>query len=221
MSFEQLKAERHITDAELDAVFPPKIKSLSERHWTPVIVAKIASNFLCHKDGLNILDIGCGVGKFCLVAATLQPHCNFHGIDIRENFIKQANKTKHKFNIANSLFSCQDILETDINGYDCIYFFNSFQENIDETSIMDEESRVSHEMFKIYTQHLYDKFSLLPAGTRLVTYHTAEFCIPDNFKIVERHLADDVKCYIKSKSKKAEPEIDEDAFKKHIMVYGS
>jgi len=221
MIFNQLKQERIIPDKEFDQIFPPKIRSLSERHWTPVLVAKIASNFLCQDDNQRIVDIGSGVGKFCFVAGTLQPKSTFYGIDLRDSFIKLSKKIKKKYSLDNIDFEYRDILETDFSSYDGIYFFNSFQEKIDDSSVMDEESAVSHELYNVYTQHLYQKFLQMPAGTRLVTYHTAEFCIPENYKMVENHLMGNVKCYIKTKSKKADPIIDDDMIKHHILIYGS
>lgn len=221
MVFTQLKEDRNIPDKEFDQIFPPKIRSLSSRHWTPVLVAKIAGNFLCQDDHQKIIDIGSGVGKFCLVAGSLYPNCTFHGVDIRDSFIKLSNKIKTKHSIANVDFDCCDILETDLKEYDGIYFFNSFQEKIDDSSVMDEESAISHELFNVYTQHLYQKFLQMPVGTRLVTYHTAEFCVPENYKMVETHLMGNVKCYIKTKSKKADPIIDDDMIKHHILIYGS
>jgi len=221
MVFDTLRTERYIVDKEFDQVFPPRIKTLSERHWTPIIVAKIASTFLCHQAGLRVLDIGSGVGKFCLVGATLQPSCTFYGLDIRDYFIKIANKLKKKHAVSNAIFECQNLLETDISTYDGIYFYNSFQEKIDDTSMMDDESSVSHEIYNTYTQHLYQKFLDMPVGTRLVTYHTAEFCVPENYKMVENHLMGKVRCYIKTKSKKASPIIDDDMIKNHILIYGS
>ena len=221
MDFDTLRTDRFVDDKEFDQIFPPRIKTLSERHWTPIIVAKIASTFLCYQDGLRILDIGSGVGKFCLVGATLHPSCTFFGLDIRENFIQIANKIKKKHTIPNAVFECQNLLETDISSYDGIYFYNSFQEKIDDTSVMDDESAISHETYNAYTQHLYQKFLEMPVGTRLVTYHTAEFCVPENYKMAEHHLIGKVKCYIKTKSKKASPIIDDDMIKNHILIYGS
>lgn len=221
MVFDTLRTDRYIDDKEFDLIFPPRIKTLSERHWTPIIVAKIASTFLCHQAGLRILDIGSGVGKFCLVGATLQPTCTFFGLDIREYFIKIANKLKKKHAILNAVFECRDMMETDISTYDGIYFYNSFQEKIDDTSVMDDTSSISHEMYNTYSQHLYQKFLEMPVGTRLVTYHTSEFFVPENYKMVEHHLMGKVKCYVKTKSKKASPIIDDDMIKNHILIYGS
>ena len=125
MILEKLRIQKIISDDEFDAIFPFEIRELSERHWTSVFVAKISSDYLCNQKPVKVLDIGSGAGKFCFVGATLHPTSEFHGVDIRQNFITISNTLKEQHAIPNVSFFQQDVLQMDFSGYDAIYFFNS------------------------------------------------------------------------------------------------
>src|SRR4051812_41417272 len=101
MVIDQLRIQKNIPDEDFDAIYPFEIRALSERHWTSVFVAKTASDFLCNQGPVKVLDIGSGAGKFCFVSAALHPSSQFHGVDIRENFIQLSNDLKEKYNVAN------------------------------------------------------------------------------------------------------------------------
>ena len=60
-----------IEDEKFDLIYPPKIRKLSSIFWTPVAVAAKAAKWLVTVQGMRVVDIGCGPGKFCLVAASL------------------------------------------------------------------------------------------------------------------------------------------------------
>ena len=60
--------------------YPKGLRGVSGQHWTQLVVAKRAAEWL---DALRIrivVDIGSGVGKFC-VAAALVGHCRFTGLE--------------------------------------------------------------------------------------------------------------------------------------------
>ncbi len=217
MMIEKLKAEKIISDAEFDLIYPTDIRSLSERHWTPVSIAKIVSEFLCYDKNLKILDIGSGVGKFCMVGAALKPHCKFYGVDIREKYTKLSNKLKDTYRIKNIQFLHKDILELSLDSYDCIYFFNSFQERIDDTAYIDNYSELSYDLYKTYTKYLFFQFDNMPIGTRIATYHTAEFYMPGNYKMVEKLFNTKLKFYIKTNNFNFNLSFQEEKVSNHIL----
>ena len=57
------------SDNRFNTLYPEPIRLLAARHWTPLNVARRASLFLAAEHGARILDIGSGVGKFCLSAS--------------------------------------------------------------------------------------------------------------------------------------------------------
>ena len=61
------------TDKHFNQLYPIAVQVMSERHWTPLHIAMQAASFLGERAGSKILDIGSGVGKFCLAAAVHHP----------------------------------------------------------------------------------------------------------------------------------------------------
>jgi hypothetical protein len=62
MIFDRLKFDEDITDDEFNDIYPRRIRKLADRHWTPVEIAKRASEFLSQEPGTSVLDVGSGVG---------------------------------------------------------------------------------------------------------------------------------------------------------------
>lgn len=198
MMIENLKKQKKsMLDNEFDLIYSSEIRALSSRHWTPVDVTKAALEFLCYKENLNIVDVGSGVGKFCIGGAWLKPKCFFYGIDYRESFIDISTKIKNDGQIDNVHFIHNDFSKVDFSSFDGIYFFNSFQEKIDDSAIIDEFSKLSYELYRKYTQDLFLKLNAMPEGTRLVTYHTKHIFIPYTYRIVKKSFDNKLKFYIK------------------------
>jgi SAM-dependent methyltransferase len=218
MIIEKLKVAKILSDEEFDLIYPKEIQSLSERHWTPVSIIKIVTDFLCLGQGLKVLDIGSGVGKFCLVGASLKPKCEFYGVEFRKSFVTLSNRLKDTYRIKNVHFLNKDILEMNFNDFDSIYFYNSFQERIDDTASIDNYSEISYELYKEYTKYLFFQFQNMPMGTRLATYHTADFYIPEGYKLVEKSFDNKLKLYIKSnENKNFRLTFQEEKVNKHIL----
>jgi hypothetical protein len=197
MSIDQLRIHKNISDEKFDEIYSFEIRELSERHWTAVFVAKVASDFFCNQKPVKILDIGSGVGKFCFVGAALHPASQFHGVDIRQNFIDISNQIKNTYALYNTVFFQKNVLDINFDGYDGIYFFNSFQEKIDTTSALDYKSEISIEKYIAYTTHILKELNKMPAGTKLATYYSEDFCVPPSFKRIETHFEGKLKFYLK------------------------
>jgi len=199
MIIEKLKTQKYISDHEFNSIYPIEIQALSSRHWTPVDVAKKATQFLCYKDGLKVLDAGSGAGKFCMVGATIQPFCTFFGIDFRDQLIGLSNQLKEKYKINNVEYIKKNLLDVNFTDFDSIYFFNSFHERIDDSAIIDNKSKVSHTLYRRYVKNLYLQLSEMPIGTRVASYHTSDFCIPNSYSKVKTLLDGHLKFFIKVK----------------------
>lgn len=197
MILDQLRIHKNIPDEQFDAIYPFEIRELSDRHWTSVYVAKLSAGYLCNQKNVKVLDIGSGVGKFCLVGATLHPKSDFYGVDIRQNLINISNSIKTKYAIPNTSFFQKDVLQMDFSGYDGIYFFNSFQEKIDKTSVIDRHSEISVDMYMTYVNHIFNELNKVPVGTKLVTYYSEEFYVPKTFKLISTHIKGELKFYLK------------------------
>src|SRR5690606_8986044 len=80
------------TDEDFDSLLPLKTRMLSSRHWTPVSIAVRAAEYLAQHEATKVLDIGAGVGKFCLVAASHSPKGEFFGVEQRESLVRLSKK---------------------------------------------------------------------------------------------------------------------------------
>jgi len=58
-----------VGDEEFNRIYPKSIRDLSQFQWTPLEVAKLAAKYLAEIPGKKVLDIGSGVGKFCMIGA--------------------------------------------------------------------------------------------------------------------------------------------------------
>jgi len=186
-----------ISDQEFNQLYPAEIELLAKRHWTPLNVARLASGFLAMGSNTRILDIGSGVGKFCLCGAYHNPASLYFGIEQRRELVRHANKAKSKLNLDNVHFIHGNFTQLDLKDYDNFYFFNSFFENLDGTDKIDDSIEYSEELFEYYSRYLFRQLNKVPRGTRLVTYHSMEHEVPPGFAIVDTDLGDLLKFWIK------------------------
>ena len=198
MIADYLRLNMSIEDEEFDRIlYPENIIKMSRRHFTEIEVAIKASQLLVTKPKQTILDIGCGVGKFCFVASSYT-QANYVGIDYRKHFIDICHKITLKHHFKNVDFIHEDILNVDFTKYDSFYFYNSFLEHTDATAILDDTINVQQEKYKIYFDFLREQFEKLPIGTRIVTYHAEIGQIPDSYKIISSHFWGLLKCWEKT-----------------------
>jgi len=171
------------TDEDFDSALPLKIRKLSSRHWTPVHVAKRAAHFLVQTENSRILDIGSGVGKFCLAAASASAG-HFTGVEQRDALVRLSKKIAQKYHIDRAHFLHANILTVDFTEFDAFYFFNSFEENRDLTDKIDDEVFYNPSRYAVYSLYLYEQFESLPRGTRIATYCSPVAIIPDQYVMV-------------------------------------
>src|SRR5438132_13813648 len=80
-----------IEDEKFDLIYPAPIRKLSSVFWTPVAVAAAAAKLSITDRNCRVLDIGCGPGKFCLVAASLTGGL-FTGVEQRSDLVAVARQ---------------------------------------------------------------------------------------------------------------------------------
>ncbi len=173
------------SDAQLHCLYPESIQLLARRHWTPLHVAQMVVQFLTPTKDTRVLDIGSGVGKFCLAGAYYQPSASFFGVEQRKDLIEHAEFAKAMLDLKNAYFINSNFTQLDFKQYDHFYFYNSFYENLSDTGKIDVSITCSFELYNLYNRILYRKLDEMPPGTRLATYH----CLEDNFP-VDYHLVE-------------------------------
>lgn len=169
------------SDARFNALYPEYIQSLARRHWTPINIARMAADFLVVEDGVSILDIGSGVGKFCLSAAYFKPDAFFYGVEQRRNLVQYADSAATVLGLDNVNFIHGNFTQLSLNDFDHFYFYNSFYENLVDTDKIDDSIDYSGELYHYYNRYLYRRLADTPCGTRLCTFHSMEDEIPPGF----------------------------------------
>ena len=174
-----------------------RIQQLNSTHWSPLIVAYKAAQFLADKPGVRILDIGSGVGKFCMAGAYYKPEIFFYGVEQRGYLVEMAKSAQAKLGRMKVQFENRNFTQMDFSNYDHFYFYNSFFENLPGSSKIDNSIDYSPELFNYYNRFLGKKLSERPAGTRIVTYQSTGFEIPPGYSLVDMQMNNELKFWIK------------------------
>jgi len=185
-------------DYRFHQLYPEYIRQLARRHWTPLDVTHKAALFLAAETGARILDIGCGVGKFCLGAAYYKPGACYFGIEQRKNLVEHAEAARDRLGLDNVHFLHGNFTQLDLRNYDHFYFYNSFYENLADTDRIDDSIAYSAELFHYYNRYLYRQLDRTPPGTRLATFHSLEGEVPPGFEVVGTDIDHLLKYWVKT-----------------------
>ncbi|RUA29720.1 MAG: SAM-dependent methyltransferase [Bacteroidetes bacterium] len=176
-----IKLEVDITDNEFDKIYPLAIQKKSRIHWTPVKVAKIVANLLVDKAGIKVLDVGSGVGKFCIVGATLTEGI-FTGIEQRKYLVDISNSLFDNYGLENARAIHANVTSIDFGFYDAFYFYNPFMENLCKSRRIDDIVTLSENHYTEYIIYVHSQLLNLPNGTKIVTYCSNGIKIPNSYK---------------------------------------
>jgi hypothetical protein len=171
-------------DAEFDMLYPKHFQLMSQNHWTPLEVAQKAASFLDLK-GAKVLDIGSGIGKFCLIAGNTNPECSYFGIEQRNELVDCADNIRDYLELDNVQFIHANMTQVNFKEFDHFYFYNSFYENIDQHNAIDSKIETSFSLYTYYTLYLRTVLNQMPSGTRVVTYQSEGEVIPATYKLAE------------------------------------
>lgn len=171
-------------DTSFDYLYPRRIQNLSDMHWTPLEIAKKSSEYLSAPNS-KVLDIGSGVGKFCIAAGFFEPETLFYGVEQRRDLFNLAESVKNTLDLSNVKFIHNNITALDFELFDSFYFFNSFYENIKPDLSIDTKIEVNSELYNYYTNYVYQQLDQRPSGTRLVTYHGSAKQIPSSYQLID------------------------------------
>ena len=185
------------TDAEFNQLYPFSIQQLAHLHWTPLNITRKIIQFLASDESVRILDIGSGVGKFCLAAGYYKANAQFYGIEQRKNLVEHANEAKNRLGLENVSFSCGDFTQLDLKEYDHFYLYNPFFENIEGSEKIDDTILYSESLYNYYNQYLYKQLEEMPSGTRVATYCSWDEEIPPVYHLVETDFQNLLRCWLK------------------------
>nr|WP_214070139.1 methyltransferase domain-containing protein [Mucilaginibacter sp. dw_454] len=183
-------------DAAFDWLYPEHFQLMSLRQWTPLAVAKKAAEYLNVK-GARILDIGSGIGKFCMVGAHHYPDSEYFGVEQRHELVHYARIAKKYLGLDNASFIHANITQVNFHEFDHFYFYNSFYENIDRENAIDDTIETSYSLYDYYTRYLQSVLKDKPPGTRVVTYQSLGEILPNDFKQADQSFGTLLRLWIR------------------------
>ena len=137
---------------------------------------------------MRVLDVGAGVGKFCIIAAHEVPRSRFVGVELRPHLVDIARQLAARFEISNVSFVQGDALGLDWAGFDAFYFYNPFAEHLfDPAFVIDHAIDLAAPNFLVYMMGVRARLAAARAGTRLVTYHGIGAPPPAGYQRVSTH----------------------------------
>jgi len=185
-----------ILDDRFDQIFPSPLRKFSSIFWTPVTIAAQASQLLVDRRGTRVLDIGSGVGKFCLVAAALTDGY-FTGIEQREDLVKAAKDAVAKHRFTNIQIIHGDVTEHSFSEYDAFYLFNPFEAYVFKGSRMNETLPVFVNLYLKCVKHVAAELARKSIGTRVVTYAGCAHEVPNCYDCQLSTFGEHLKLWVK------------------------
>jgi SAM-dependent methyltransferase len=171
-AFELIRRGQPIDDRWFDSIFPEWAARLSKRHWTPVRVAMRAAELLASGGATHVLDVGSGVGKFCIVASLASLKLRFTGVEQRPRFVEVAQRLVRLYDLPRLTFVTGNMTDLDWSPFDAFYFFNPFQEQLGPAcEAIDDTIARDQSLHSLYVRATRSRLRLAPPGTRVVTYH--------------------------------------------------
>jgi SAM-dependent methyltransferase len=189
----RLRSGMPLDDADFDRLYPEWAREHSAIHWTPVQVARRAAELLVVRPGTRVLDVGSGVGKFCLIGALHVPGV-FYGIEQRFHFVKVAHDLAQRLGLSRARFLHGNMLDAHWAGFDAFYLYNPFAENIASMSeAIDTTVERSPLLFRAYIQGVRERLDRARRHTRVVTYHGFGGEMPPDYRLeLEEHSGTEV-----------------------------
>jgi len=119
-------ASGELSDSGFDALLPPLTRARSSYTWTPVIVARRAALHFAERGARHVLDVGCGPGKFCIVAGLARPELSFCGVEHSAGLARTARELTARLRLANVEITKGDAVDAPWHDFNGFYFFNPF-----------------------------------------------------------------------------------------------
>ncbi|HXK16205.1 MAG TPA: hypothetical protein VNG33_00275 [Polyangiaceae bacterium] len=175
-----LATDAPVRDHCFDRLLPIRLRAASNQFWTPLDVVKRATAWFEELGVRSVVDIGSGVGKFCVAGALTSP-CSFIGIEQRPQLATVARNlarifaVDHRVSIIDGRFG-----EMATPVADCYYLYNPFEENLFPVrEALDTEAELSPQRFRHDVRCFRALVEALPVGAYVLTYNGVGGRMPD------------------------------------------
>ncbi|MDG1331685.1 MAG: methyltransferase domain-containing protein [Crocinitomicaceae bacterium] len=190
------KSKINRDDNAFENALKKSVQGHSYIHWTPVEVIKTAADWLGTESDNKILDIGSGVGKFCLIGA-MNSRAHFTGVETRDDLVEQAIELKKELKLSNVDFIHSDIVNIDFSEYTSFYFYNPFCEHMALSGGIDDRIQFDEAAFYNYQEFVAEQLKHAPKGTKLVKYCSPDFDISTDFDLTNMYFEGQLQLWIR------------------------
>lgn len=190
------KSKINQNDTAFDNALKKSVQGHSYIHWTPIEVIQTAVEWLGTKSENRILDIGSGVGKFCIIGA-MNSRAHFTGVETRKNLVDEAIVLKKELKLSNVDFIHSDIKEIDFKNFTSFYFYNPFCEHMAISGSIDDQIKFDEEAYYFYQDFVVDQLKKTPKGTKLVMYCSPDLDISLDFDLKDMYFEGLLQLWVK------------------------
>lgn len=171
-------------DRDFDLLLPARLRGHSSTHWTPVEAAVRASRHAAFRASARVLDVGSGVGKFCIVGALANPGSSFHGVEQRGTLVAEAKALVRRHGVPGATFTHGCAGSLDWRRYDALYFFNPYWEHMAEEKRIDNAIPLHAGTYLRHVMMTHEKLRGLRPGTRVVVLNGFGGDVPEGFRLL-------------------------------------
>ena len=187
---EQIRSGKDIEEVEFDQVFPQYYQFQSTIHWSSISVARQISNWIKPLNRKSVVDIGCGVGKLCLLLRILTNYEIF-GIEQRPNLVEIANKIIRVNDFKDISITQMNMLDLNWDLHDIYYLYNPFQEHIanEDVCLIEKDIEFDTKNYAHYTSEVFRQLTWAKPGKVLITFHGYGGSVSSEWRMVaSRHI---------------------------------
>jgi len=200
---DKLRSGKLVDDRVFDDVYPLAHRRPSRVHWTPVEAATRAARLLADGPRARILDIGSGVGKFCIVAAAATG-ARVTGVEHRDHLVAVARSAAGSIGV-DATFRSGTLADCDPKDFDAVYLFNPFAENLCPASdYIDATVELSADRYERDVDATEGFLHGARLGMRVVTYCGFGGDMPDGYvRVLRERCGGTLELWIKSEKPRA------------------
>jgi hypothetical protein len=167
-----LVSDQPLDDDCFDQLLPADLRLASSVYWTPLEVVRRASQWLEQLGIRSVVDIGSGVGKFC-IAGALATRCTFTGVEHRPHLTVVARQLSRAFGVQDRVSIVDGRFgEVALPRADCYYLYNPFEENLSPPDeALDHRVELSIVRFRGELRAFRSLVSSLPRGAYVLAYN--------------------------------------------------
>lgn len=180
------------SDPQADQIFdshlPDPYRAMANRQWTTAAVVRQVAHWLAkHHSHKKIIDIGSGVGKFCILLG-LHTRMEVHGIEQRKSLYEISLRLRNDNFLKNVTFIHGNMVDMHWEDYDIYYLYNPFQEHLVNNgwSRINGDITFAPSLFGKYIDEIFRQLVWVKKGKLLITFHGYGGIVPSTWDLIHR-----------------------------------